>query len=248
MNSDYVFLTLLLCMIEFVRGRINPNKFYSTFGNGTYYYQTDFSKHSSFLKLRDYLQSNSGIGNDSQKVILNIGDISVSHYDYDLKYQLYVYENVNESPNTGKLCHLKVFEIKELSNIYIFIENSEKPVNHIYWVCPSYGWCCGAECCQYYYKDPWPLLGPNFFELIGAAAIFISALIIPQIYRRWRRWKRNSESMSSEELKQSANDGICSHLMAMIECENKTEDVARSEREIDKFTGTGRDRIGEEEM
>uniref|UniRef100_A0A8R1Y1Y9 CX domain-containing protein n=1 Tax=Onchocerca volvulus TaxID=6282 RepID=A0A8R1Y1Y9_ONCVO len=193
MNPDYALLTMLLSMIEYAGGGINPTKFYSTFGNGTYYYQSDFSKHISFLKLRNYLQSTSAIRNDSQKVILNIADIPISRYE--LQYHLYAYDNVSEQPSTGKLCHLKVFEIKELSNI--FIENSDKPVNHIYWVCPSYGWCCGAECCQYYFRDPWPLLGPNLFELIGAAVIFCSALVIPELYRRWRQRKMNNESMST---------------------------------------------------
>ncbi|OZC08246.1 hypothetical protein X798_04725 [Onchocerca flexuosa] len=197
MISDHALLMMLLSMIEFVRGRINPTKFYSTFGNGTYYYQSDFSKHISFLKLRNYLQSTSAIRNDSQKVILNIADIPINRYD--LQYHLYAYDDVIEPPSTGKLCHLKVFEIKELSNI--FIENPDKPVNHIYWVCPSYGWCCGAECCQYYFRDPWPLLGPNLFELIGAAVIFCSALIIPELYRRWRQCKMYNESMSTASVR-----------------------------------------------
>ncbi|VIO98670.1 Uncharacterized protein BM_BM10581 [Brugia malayi] len=200
MNSDHTLLTMLLSAIEFVRGGTNPSKFYSTFGNGMYYDQSDFSAHSSFLKLRDYLRSAGVARNDSLRIILSNGNIPVGHYD--LKYQLHAYENVTEPPKTGKLCHLKVFEIKELSNI--FIEDSEKPVNHIYWICPSYAWCCGAECCQHYYRDPWPLLGPDFYELIAAASVFASLLIIPELYRRWRQCKIDNESVLTVSEENSA--------------------------------------------
>uniref|UniRef100_A0A1I7VUV2 CX domain-containing protein n=1 Tax=Loa loa TaxID=7209 RepID=A0A1I7VUV2_LOALO len=88
---------------------------------------------------------------------------------------------------TGIVVYL---EKQELSNT--FIENSEEPVNHITWICPSNGWCCGAECCQYYYKDPWPLLGPDFYELIAAVAVFAGLLVIPELYRRWRQRKMDN--------------------------------------------------------
>ncbi|VIO98671.1 Uncharacterized protein BM_BM10581 [Brugia malayi] len=70
MNSDHTLLTMLLSAIEFVRGGTNPSKFYSTFGNGMYYDQSDFSAHSSFLKLRDYLRSAGVARNDSLRIIL----------------------------------------------------------------------------------------------------------------------------------------------------------------------------------
>ncbi|VBB32587.1 unnamed protein product, partial [Acanthocheilonema viteae] len=143
-------------------------------------------------KLRDYLQSIDAVRNDSLRVTLNAGNISIGHYN--LKYQLHVYENITEPPKMGKLCHLKVFEIKELSNI--FIENSEKPVNHIYWMCPPYGWCCGAECCQPFYRNPWPLLGPDFYELVAAITVFAGLLVIPELCRRLRKRKMDNTQQS----------------------------------------------------
>ncbi|KAL3985743.1 hypothetical protein ACH3XW_39895 [Acanthocheilonema viteae] len=192
MNKNHTLLTILLSMIELIKSDGIPIKFYSTFGNGIYYYQSDFSKQNSFLKLRDYLQSIDAVRNDSLRVTLNAGNISIGHYN--LKYQLHVYENITEPPKMGKLCHLKVFEIKELSNI--FIENSEKPVNHIYWMCPPYGWCCGAECCQPFYRNPWPLLGPDFYELVAAITVFAGLLVIPELCRRLRKRKMDNTQQS----------------------------------------------------
>lgn len=163
-------------------------------------YYTPWKHWFCYRKLRDYLRSAGVARNDSLRIILSNGNIPVGHYD--IRYQLHAYENVAEPPKMGKLCHLKVFEIKELSNI--FIEESEKPVNHIYWICPSYAWCCGAECCQHYYRDPWPLLGPDFYELIAAASVFASLLIIPELYRRWRQCKIDNESVLTVSEENSA--------------------------------------------
>ncbi|VDK74803.1 unnamed protein product [Litomosoides sigmodontis] len=193
MNSDHTFLTILLSTIELIKGDgRNPLKFFSTFGNATYYYQSGFSNQSSFLKLRDHLQSNNVVRNDSQGVVIfNVGN---------LNYQLHTYENIVEQPKVGKSCHLKVFEIKELRNI--FIGSSGMPVNHIYWTCPPYAWCCGAECCEPFYKqnvfrDPWPILGPDFFKLVVAVIVFAGLLVIPELYRRWGKRKIDNTQQST---------------------------------------------------
>lgn len=70
-------------------------------------------------KLRDYLQSIGVVRNDSRKIILNTGDITIGHHD--LTYQLHVYENVIEPPKVQKLCHLKVFEIKVIVFINVIL-------------------------------------------------------------------------------------------------------------------------------
>lgn len=70
-------------------------------------------------KLRDYLQSNDVVRNDSLRVTLNVGNITVGRHD--LSYQLYTYENIIEQPKMEKLCHLKVFEIKVNIFPYIFL-------------------------------------------------------------------------------------------------------------------------------
>lgn len=50
MNLDHTLLIILLSIIELNESDgTNPIKFYSTFGNGAYYYQSDFSKQNSFL-------------------------------------------------------------------------------------------------------------------------------------------------------------------------------------------------------
>uniref|UniRef100_A0A915PVG1 CX domain-containing protein n=1 Tax=Setaria digitata TaxID=48799 RepID=A0A915PVG1_9BILA len=146
---------------------------------------------SFFRNLRNYLQSIADVKNDSSRIALSNNDI---YYD-DLKYQLYTYEKVIELPTTGKLCHLKVFNVEELGNI--FIKNSEKPVDHIYWICPPSNWCCGAECCRHYYKNPWPILGPELCVLLISAVVFASTLAILRLYRRWQQRQLGQETVST---------------------------------------------------
>lgn len=203
MSQGCICLSTILCAVNLIKGRTNPNEFYSTFSDATYQHQRDFSRHLSYIKLRDHLRIIGDSKNETHMIILKSDRVPVRYHD--IEYQLSAFENVIEPSANGKSCHLKTSEIKELSEI--FIGNSTRTVANINWTCPAYAWCCGAECCQHFYRDPWPILGPDLYGLIGAGVIFIAILTILKLYRWWRKTHANGQPIPTNDFMETTKYG-----------------------------------------
>uniref|UniRef100_A0A915BE74 CX domain-containing protein n=1 Tax=Parascaris univalens TaxID=6257 RepID=A0A915BE74_PARUN len=200
-HTPVMNITVLVLVLTVVCGTLSiqqpPIPFYSSSG-GSYVFMSNFSKEESFAKFDQTLFVLNDTNKGTKKRLLPTTGAPFKLWNIEY----YVSEksfSSNEAKNKWmRKCVLNFNQTRAMNDIYL--NDGISHVHKIIWTCPAHGWCCGIECCQPYFKSPWPVIGPDAIAVAcGIIAFFVCFGALKAMSRLKKLVQGGSDNLKSAQ-------------------------------------------------